>query len=123
MSPDDKPEENDAALRARLAKLDEELRAQSERRAARDAPRGPLGPNGGFGRAMSAGINAFSEFVAGIVVGGLIGWQADKWLGTKPWLLVLFLGLGVAAGFLNIYRMAARQQQPSEDKPPESGET
>ncbi|MFM9153717.1 MAG: AtpZ/AtpI family protein, partial [Methylocystis sp.] len=32
--------------------------------------------------------------------------QADKWLGTQPWLLVFLVGLGVAAGFYNVYRVA-----------------
>jgi ATP synthase protein I len=45
--------------------------------------------------------------VAAIIVGALIGWQADAWLGTKPWLLVLFLGLGVAAGFWNVFRLSS----------------
>jgi ATP synthase protein I len=61
-------------------------------------------------RALSVGLNAFSEFVGAVVAGGLIGWQADEWLGSKPWLMVVFLGLGVAAGFWNIYRLAKASQ-------------
>lgn len=109
MSDDD----DDAALEARLAKLDAALKAREEERLARETPT-PV-KQGGIGRAMSVGLNVFSEFVGAVVAGALIGWQADVWLGTKPWLLVVFLGLGVAAGFWNVFRLASR-------KPPPEGE-
>jgi len=111
---DQKPQDDDAALHARLAKLREGLRAVEARQAADNAP-GPASEKSSFGRAMSVGLNVFSEFAAAVVVGGLIGWQADVWLGTKPWLLVIFLGLGTAAGFWNIYRLAARQASKGDD--------
>jgi ATP synthase protein I len=119
---EDEPDKDEAALQARLARLNEALRAHDERQAAQ-APSGAAAKGNSFGRAMSAGLNVFSEFVAAVIVGALIGWQADAWLGTKPWLLVVFLGLGTAAGFWNIYRIAARKA-PSyeEDKTPPSGE-
>ncbi len=104
---DQKPQDEEAALQARLAKLSEGLRAVDVRQAADQASK-PVSDKSSFGRAMSVGLNVFSEFVAAVVVGALIGWQADAWLGTKPWLLVAFLGLGTAAGFWNIYRLAAR---------------
>lgn len=102
-------DDDDAALRARLDRLQSELRERDESRRA-DAERGQAGEKTSLGRAMSVGLNVFSEFAAAIVVGALIGWQADAWLGTKPWLLALFLGLGTAAGFLNLYRLAAKAQ-------------
>ena len=119
---DREPERDDDALKARLAKLNELLRAHDERRATQSLSGAELKGNS-FGRAMSAGLNVFSEFVAAIVVGAFIGWRADAWLGTKPWLLVLFLGLGTAAGFWNIYRIAARKA-PSYEKnnAPSSGD-
>ena len=100
---------NDADLAARLAKLGEAIKAQETREAIERAPK-DSSKAGAFGKAMSAGLNVFSEFVGAIVVGGVIGWQIDVWTGAKPWGLVLFFGLGVAAGFWNIYRLAARQQ-------------
>ena len=116
---DREPERDDDALNARLAKLNEALRAHDERQASRSSS-GAKSSGNSFGRAMSAGLNVFSEFVAAIVVGAFCGWQADAWLGTKPWLLVLFLGLGTAAGFWNIYRIAARKApsyEQDEDSP------
>ena len=59
------------------------------------------------GSAMNLGIRVLSEFVAAVCVGALVGWQLDKWFGTAPVLLILLLALGTAAGFYNIYRMAA----------------
>ena len=59
------------------------------------------------GQAMSLGFRVLSEFVAGVIVGGFIGWQADLWLGTTPFGLVLFLTLGTVAGFWNVYKLAA----------------
>ena len=41
--------------------------------------------------------------VFSILLGALIGYFADKWLGTSPWLLLVFLGFGIAAAFRNLY--------------------
>lgn len=50
---------------------------------------------------------AFSLF--GAVVGGLIvGWLLDRWLGTSPWLLVVGLLLGIAAGFYEFIRNTSK---------------
>jgi ATP synthase protein I len=58
------------------------------------------------GQAMSLGFRVLSEFVAGVLVGGFIGWVLDRWLGTEPFGMIAFLMLGVAAGFWNVYRLA-----------------
>ena len=39
--------------------------------------------------------------VSGMLVGGAIGYFLDKWLGTSPWLLFIFLIFGVIAGIKN----------------------
>ena len=109
----EKDEAEQNALKARLKKLDAALRKVDEDQAARDAP--PPEAKG-FSGAMSIGLNAFSEFAGAVAAGGLIGWQLDEWLGTKPWLLLLLLGLGVAAGFWNILRLAKRQQKSDADR-------
>jgi ATP synthase protein I len=59
------------------------------------------------GRAgMGLGFRIATELVAGVAVGTLIGYALDGWLGTKPWLMVVFLFLGAAAGTMNVYRAA-----------------
>lgn len=44
------------------------------------------------------------DLVAGLAIGVGIGVLLDHWLGTGPWLMVVFFVLGAAAGFLNVYR-------------------
>jgi ATP synthase protein I len=111
MNDDDKRDAERDALNARLEKLNEALRKRDEEQLAREAP--PT-ERKGLSRSLAVGLNAFSEFVGAVLVGGFAGWQADKWLGTAPWLLIVLLGLGVAAGFWNIYRVAKPKAEPGE---------
>ena len=50
---------------------------------------------------------AFSLFAA-VLTGLLIGWLLDRWLGTRPWLLVVGLVLGGAAGFYELIRTTSK---------------
>jgi ATP synthase protein I len=43
------------------------------------------------------------SMVLAICLGAFIGYYLDKWLGTSPWLLLIFLGFGVAAAFRNLF--------------------
>jgi ATP synthase protein I len=56
----------------------------------------------------SKGYKLASEFVAGVLVGGLIGFGLDKLFGTLPLFLIVFLLLGFGAGLLNMSRSANR---------------
>jgi len=53
-----------------------------------------------------------TELVAGVFVGGFLGWALDNLLmpklgfTTAPFFLIVFLLLGIAAGFLNVFRAA-----------------
>jgi len=55
---------------------------------------------------MALGFRLSSELVAGVLVGGGIGWVLDRWLGISPWGLIVFLLLGFIAGVLNVMRSA-----------------
>lgn len=44
------------------------------------------------------------HLVSGPLVGFAIGYGLDYWLGISPWGKLLFLFIGIAAGFLNVYR-------------------
>jgi ATP synthase protein I len=46
-------------------------------------------------------------FPVSIVIGYAIGYFLDKWLGTT-WLKIVFLLLGVAAGFVSFFRMISQ---------------
>jgi ATP synthase protein I len=85
-----------------LEDLDARLRAA---RGEVKTEEGPEPRNGaGIGPGMGMGVRVGVELISGIAVGGLIGYGLDRWLGTKPWLLLVFFFLGAAASVLNIYR-------------------
>jgi ATP synthase protein I len=100
----DKQRTNEAALSARLQRLNESLgQAHNSAGGPSDSP--------GADRAATAsgyakGFRLSSELVAGVVVGAGIGWLIDRWLGISPWGLIVFLLLGFAAGVLNVMRSA-----------------
>ena len=54
---------------------------------------------------IQLGFRIGTELIAAVIVGGLIGFGLDSWLGTKPWLLVVFVLLGNMAGLWNIFRI------------------
>jgi len=88
-----------------LKDLDERLRAARNNRtgtAKGDSGEG-RGEHGGLGTALRVGV----DLVAALGVGVGIGLLLDYWLGTKPWLLIVFFLLGAAAGFLNVFRVAS----------------
>jgi len=105
MSNEPKPEENQSeeAMKARLAALTTALEKQKDPKPDQEA----LEATQRTGRAMSLGFRVLSEFVAGIIVGAVMGWQFDEWLGTKPVLLIVMTAFGTIAGFWNVYRIAA----------------
>ncbi len=60
-----------------------------------------------IGNAATVGLH----LVCATFIGLAIGWYLDDWLGTKPWLLLFFLCIGIAAGFKNVYEEAVRIQR------------
>ena len=75
-------------------------------------------PRSGLGLAFRLGI----EMVSALAVGVGIGWLLDEWLGTRPWLMILFFFLGSAAGILNVIRVASGQGSAVGFKKPGNGE-
>lgn len=82
--------------------LDTRLRA-ARAREHEDSGRGPASraQPSGMGLGMRIGV----ELVTSVLVGTGIGWALDAWLKTAPWLMVVFLLLGGAAGVMNVYRL------------------
>ena len=56
------------------------------------------------GLAYAAAFSLFAAVVSGLIV----GWLLDRWLGTKPWLLVVGIILGAAAGFYEFIRETSK---------------
>ena len=60
---------------------------------------------------------AGADMVVCTLLGALIGYGLDKWLNTEPWMLVIWFGLGSAAGFFSVYRrMQEGMKPPPSDK-------
>ena len=95
------PPNDEAALSARLKRLGNRL-AQANRSSENGSgPRQTADPS-----AIARGFRLSTELVAGVLVGAMIGWLLDRWLGISPWGLIVFLLLGFAAGVLNVMRAA-----------------
>lgn len=46
-----------------------------------------------------------------IIVGLFFGYFLDRWLGTGPWLLLIFTVLGVVSGLLSLFRALKKYDQ------------
>jgi ATP synthase protein I len=66
------------------------------------------------GEAMGQGLKIAVELVVGVGFGALVGWWLDKTFGTQPWLMIVMVLLGFAAGMMNIIRTARRMQANAE---------
>jgi ATP synthase protein I len=90
-----------------LDDLDARLRAAraGDKRGSSDGD-GPDGGGGAKGAGPGLAARMVVELVAGVAVGSAIGYGLDRWLGTRPWLMVVFLFLGAAASVVNMYRAA-----------------
>jgi len=66
------------------------------------------------------------SMVAATFIGLAMGYYLDKWLGTAPWLTLIFLLIGIVSGFRNIFIMTQRelrrQQQNETTESDESGD-
>jgi ATP synthase protein I len=91
-------------IHSRLKDLDARIAAEkSEQRAAEQPSTKYQGASD-----YSKGYKLASEFVAGVLVGGVLGFGLDKLFGTLPLFLIVFLLLGFGAGILNMSRSANR---------------
>ncbi len=76
-----------------------------------DTPPKPQGPDpAGVGKsAWGIGLRVGVEMVSALVVALAIGYGLDQVLGTRPFLLLVFLPLGMAAGIMNVWRLVGRR--------------
>lgn len=69
-----------------------------------------------LGFLSSVGIS----MVAATFIGLAMGIGLDRWLGTSPWMTLIFLGFGIVAGFRNIYILTERELKRQQDESDES---
>jgi ATP synthase protein I len=111
-----------------LARLGERLdKARASARASNRPAQGNPG-NPGLQQGLALGFRIGVELVTAVVVSVAVGWAIDRWLGTRPWVMLVMFFLGVAAGMLNVYRAVTgtggavgfrpRPPQPSRAAPP-----
>lgn len=107
------PEER-AAIRQRSSEIGAKLDAVKARKVGAAGP----GNSGGGGKGQQGNFGHAFEFAAylvvGVIAGVLFGNFLDGQFGTAPWLLVLFMILGFAAGLLNVIRAAQKAQAANE---------
>ncbi len=60
-----------------------------------------------FGKAFQLS----TELVSAVLVATIIGFILDNWFDTKPWLIIIFFFIGVAAGIMNVIRSAKKMQK------------
>ncbi|MBZ4642808.1 MAG: hypothetical protein JG767_417 [Deferribacteraceae bacterium] len=59
-----------------------------------------------FNKKMRSMLNASTigfSFISAIGIGTLIGYYLDKYFETKPYLTLIFMVLGIVAGFRNMF--------------------
>jgi ATP synthase protein I len=96
-----------AEFKRRTADLGARIdRTQAEKQAELEAQQ----DKANHAKGMAYGLRMSTELVAAILVGGFIGYMLDQWLGTTPWLFLVFFVLGFSAGILNVTRAFQRMQ-------------
>lgn len=66
-------------------------------------------------KGMGLGFRMATEFVVATLVGAALGWGLDILFGTKPWMFIVWLMFGFAAGVMNVVRVATDAQNAPED--------
>lgn len=56
-------------------------------------------------------------FVVSTAGATVAGYFIDRWLGSSPWLTLIGMGVGIAAGFRDLFRSIKRAEQQERDGP------
>jgi ATP synthase protein I len=66
---------------------------------------------GNFYRQLARYYDLILILPAAMAVGFGIGYLLDWWLGTSPWLILSFGGLGTIAGFWQTFKIVIRKDE------------
>lgn len=103
------------SLEARRQRLDAELLARRKVEVEKSA-------NQEAAKGFALAVKLSSEFIAGVIVGALLGYLIDRFVGTAPWGMIVFLLLGFCAGVLNVLRSTGAVAQSDGTGRGQSGE-
>ena len=96
------PEADPEEARRRVEEMDAKLKAA---RAANPKPSRSEAPSNLMSqRQTSVAYRVLVDMIAGLLVGGFLGYWLDRWLGWTPYSLVVGLVVGFAAGVNNAWR-------------------
>lgn len=114
----DRPRDVPTGTAGRATSFEDRLSA-ARRRQGLEAPRqddetanAGVGLSASQGSALGMGMRVGIELVSALAVAVAIGWFLDEWLGTRPFLLMLFFVLGGAAGVANVWRLVSPPKHP-----------
>ena len=82
----------------------------ADARAAEEARTGP-GPNPAAAKGYGQGSRVLMELIGAPLGGGIVGWALDRWFGTSPWCLLVFLALAIIVAFRNIFRISKERAE------------
>jgi ATP synthase protein I len=85
----------------RFDSLDERLDRAQQAEAKRAGKRHP-------DSSYRAGQLVLSHLVGAPLGSGIVGWLLDRWLDTRPWLMLIMLFLGFAVGVMNVLRISSQ---------------
>ena len=66
---------------------------------------------GNFYRQLARYSDLIFILPASMAIGIGVGYLLDAWLGSSPWLLLLFACLGTAAGFYQVFKIVTRKDE------------
>ena len=92
--------------------FDERLRAAQLRQGPQTPTSSPVAPGQSLSP-LGVGLRVGVEMVSALMVAVAIGWWLDSLLHTRPFLLILFVLLGGAAGVANVWRQLMPKQKPA----------
>ncbi|TDR94552.1 AtpZ/AtpI family protein [Enterovirga rhinocerotis] len=86
----------------------DDLQARIDRARGESLPEPAPRTSGGAG-GLATALRLSSELFAGVIVGGGLGYFVDRFAGTSPFGLIVFILIGFAAGTTNLVRAASRR--------------
>lgn len=66
--------------------------------------------------AVSDGWMEGGAFLNSILAGTLVGFLADRWLGTDPWLVITGILIGAYSGFMRVWHFSKRLEEMADDR-------